>query len=562
MATVFSPLAKPRTSVGAGAQTIAPLGNALIGIGASDSYTVRTAGVASKLFVRVVANDRAASTVMLRVNAANANLTIAIGASTTGEFEDNTNTDTIAAGDEVEIRITVGTGGTTFIAPIYSCLFAATTNTVQRVHSIGDNSVTTASTTWFSALGGQSGTLTTTEANAQIQAETLGTIKNFYVRVITNGRSTSTVVGLRKNGVNGNVLVNVSGGTTGVFEDTTNTDAVAVDDAICMYLTTGTGTGTYRQTQGTSCEFETTNGQWQIFGCRNGGDADADFAASATHYLPIGGTISNDYTTESETQLEPQIAFVASKLQCRVVSNSVTADSTLRFRKNGADGNQVVTITASTTGLFQDGTNSDIVAANDDINLSLVTGGSGTSLNLSVHSMLCFGEQVATSEAANVSAAAYNSAVTLGGVTATTQVAPVALAGHDAMVALGGITASPGAALVALSAFDTTVVLGGVTAVPSAASVTLVAYDPLVTLGGIVASAGVAPVLLSAYNPVITLGGISATTSVAAVILAAYDVASVTIIPIEWWQLRLTPRGGPSLTFNARSGPLFRWMPR
>ena len=63
-------------------------------------------------------------------------------------------------------------------------------------------------------------------------------------------------------------------------------------------------------------------------------------------------------------------------------TNTVTADSIVKVRKNGADTSISTTILASTTGDFIDSTNTELFADTDDINLVLITGATGTSMTI------------------------------------------------------------------------------------------------------------------------------------------------------------------------------------
>ena len=69
---------------------------------AGAQVTYRSAGTLSLLYFRVYENSRGSSTFGTRVNGVNGNQSVSIGASTTGEFEDTVNTDSIVAGDEVK----------------------------------------------------------------------------------------------------------------------------------------------------------------------------------------------------------------------------------------------------------------------------------------------------------------------------------------------------------------------------------------------------------------------------------------------------------------------------
>lgn len=392
MAATFFVWSKPRLSVGASLTRQWPAANAhgtqLSGVG--NLFTAGFPGTLSNLYQRLVTNDRGASTIRLRKNGANGNQLLSIGASSgAAEFEDDVNTDAIVTGDEVDIELITGAGGTTFIQTVGALKFAATTNTVTRIHSTDHGAMSTASTTFFFPLGGRCSTPGTVEADATAEMQTAGTFKYYGIRVATNARSTDTVTGIRISGVDGTVIFTVTAGSTGTFLNATNSDAVVVGDDACFYVRLGTGTGSFTPQAGQWIDFETTNDKWQLFAGNAGGDSQSTFSASTTYYLAIGGSIVDDYTTESEVQVKSQLAFTGSKLHVRVTANTVVGASTLKFRKNAADGGQSVSITGLTTGLFIDATGSDSVAVNDEICCQLAVGAGGTSLNLSVTSMLC-----------------------------------------------------------------------------------------------------------------------------------------------------------------------------
>ena len=202
--------------------------------------TYRTAGTLSNLYIRITTNDRGASTFRLRKNGADGNQVISIGASITGEFEDTSNTDAIVAGDEVCYSMVTGAGGTTFTLFIPSTVFSATTNTVIVSGSDG-TTLSAASTTLYMAIAGENRAVAT-EANAQTEISTGGTLKNLQVNISQNARTTTTTFRSRINGANGNQVISVTASTTGIFEDTSNTDTVTANDLVCYSSVTGTGT--------------------------------------------------------------------------------------------------------------------------------------------------------------------------------------------------------------------------------------------------------------------------------------------------------------------------------
>lgn len=391
MASVFMPWGKQRLSIGASVTRETPTANGfgMHFTGGDNLYTMGLPGVLSKLYHRIATNDRGASTIFVRKNGANGNQNLSIGASSTGEFEDNVNTDSVANGDEFNLQIITGAGGTTFIASAGSIVFTATTNTGIRYQTTDLPTLSAASTTSFFVLGGAGSTAEATEGDATVEMETAGTFKYFGIRVGTNTRSTSTECGLRINGADSTSKVTVSASTTGTFVDTTGTDTIAIGDDVCFYIRTGTGTGNFGAQAGLWVDLETTNDKWQIMAGQSGGNSQSTFNANTVTYSPVGGVVTSSYTTESEAQIEPQLAFTASFLQVRVKSNTVTASSTVKLRKNGADTACVVTIPSSTTGLIVDSTNSAAIGADDDICYQVSTGATGTSLNISVISLLC-----------------------------------------------------------------------------------------------------------------------------------------------------------------------------
>lgn len=94
------------------------------------------------------------------------------------------------------------------------------------------------------------------------------------------------------------------------------------------------------------------------------------------------GTLSNTYYpivmangTGSGTEIDVQFRVskpgTFSNLSALVGTANASGDTTIRFRKNGADGNQTVTIPQSSTAGVEDTTNTDSVASGDLVNVSI-----------------------------------------------------------------------------------------------------------------------------------------------------------------------------------------------
>ena len=91
--------------------------------------------------------------------------------------------------------------------------------------------------------------------------------------------------------------------------------------------------------------------------------------------------------------------------------------STLTVRKNTADAAMTLTITAATTGVFEDTTNTVTVAAGDKMNYKTISGGTGT-MSLGIISCIF----TATTDAVSrLSAGSYTTAYTADSTTAYAQ---------------------------------------------------------------------------------------------------------------------------------------------
>lgn len=80
-------------------------------------------------------------------------------------------------------------------------------------------------------------------------------------------------------------------------------------------------------------------------------------------------------TAEDDAVLIIRGAYVASGLHCRVANNSFTSASSYHSRINAVSGNLDVTIPATSNGVFEDTTNSDVLADGDLFNFEQVLNG-------------------------------------------------------------------------------------------------------------------------------------------------------------------------------------------
>src|SRR5690349_13370942 len=119
-------------------------------------------------------------------------------------------------------------------------------------------------------------------------------------------------------------------------------------------------------------------------------DASGTTTANTTQYFPCGGSgasIGPPLTTEADVQILQKNAGTFSDLTVSISANSIAATTTVRFRKNGANGNMLISIPASTSGNFTETASSgtyhtDTVASNDKTSLQTTPGASTGTITL------------------------------------------------------------------------------------------------------------------------------------------------------------------------------------
>lgn len=372
-------------AVGASTTGYITIANASLQSGTTENNTEitnRISGTFSHLYCRVIANDRGASTLTFRKNNAAGNMTVSIGASATGEFEDTSNTDSVAAADEYNARLVTGAGGTVFSLRVVAACFQADSGDAMRYSNAGNGSVSTASTTFYVPIYGDNQVTATTEAGTEQRFRTGGTLKNLCIMVSTNTRTSSTIRS-RINGANGNISLAFTG--TGLFEDTAHSDTIASGDLVNWSITTGTGTATCTFTTW-SADFVPTAQAYHL-GIRSQ-NFTTTYAAGTTRYECVGGRLAGNNTTESDIQTKNRDSYDVSHLWVYAPANTLTATSTVTFRKNAADTAVTVSIGSGATGEFEDTTNTVSIVADDEINYSIVAGGTGTNITITFISVL------------------------------------------------------------------------------------------------------------------------------------------------------------------------------
>jgi hypothetical protein len=225
---------------------------------------------------------------------------------------------------------------------------------------------TTAATSQFWPISGCL-VVSNTETDLQTVVRSPGTFHNMFARVTTNAATGTNTLVFRKNAGAGNQTVNPAG-TTGNFQDTTHTDACVAADKI-DYNSSADSTLTTTYKLMSTCFDSTTNFSTRgVMTTPMGYTTGAQF--SEINGLMGGASFEAGLTT---TLLE---AGTMTHLQCILTANAKTATMTFVSRLNAGAGALTTTIAASPsgTGIFEDSTHSDTIAATNTWNTSWVGG--------------------------------------------------------------------------------------------------------------------------------------------------------------------------------------------
>lgn len=350
--------------------TLTQFANPLSGLGGTATESIvatpiRAAGTFSNWGASFDANGTARS-LQLRKNSANGNSVLSPADSTAQVVYDTTHTDHFNAADTLDFQY----NGT---APAYIPFFISGTFVADSGHvgfacTPAATYSAAAGAARFSALHGE-GAGTTENGNI---TRTTGTVSNYYVNAFTNTSTNIVTVQFRKNKTNGNGVVSVGVGVTGVVEDTTHSDTFVSGDALNWQYTSS---GTPALTVQSGCQITYNSTANEVFS----GNSEATNSFSASdQFLSLVQSQSALLTTESNGKLQHQFAGSSSHFRAWLSANTLTGSLTAVVRKNGADATQTFSVGAGLTGLFEDTLHVDSFAGTDDFDYAFRGGTSGT----------------------------------------------------------------------------------------------------------------------------------------------------------------------------------------
>ncbi len=336
----------------------------------------RDAGVISKFGVKIVTNTTSTNTVVrLRKNGANGNQSVTISGGQTGEFIDNTNTDSISAGDKISVQIVTPNTGTVTIQLIAAIYEPTDTNITTTRLLVGKPVSHNASTVFYNLLNGDLDLDDTTTTDHRIIPRIAGSFKHWALYSSAGGRAVACR--LLKNNTDdfiNRILLDIN--VTGLGENTTDSiSSNTTDDFTNMHVYGGGANGS-RTLDFIALSFVNTGPYSLILG---GQSDDYVRGPNVTDYHRIGGYFVAS-ATENDVKMKARASFTLSKLAIRIAANSInTGTSTFKLRKNGADSGLVINVSAGQTGTLVDNTNTVEVTENDELDYEFdIVGTSGT----------------------------------------------------------------------------------------------------------------------------------------------------------------------------------------
>lgn len=217
-------------------------------------------GTLSRLRVSVISNTYSqALTIRTRINGANGNQSVTIPSATTGDFEDTTNSDVVAATDLVNFNQTSVAGTGNASAAYLACRLSPTVaGQYPLVGYIATGGSITATFKFLNFCGRPVGSNTQATASAQSRMQHSAILSRFGVKVSANAATVASTGVLQVAGVNQAPTITIPGATTGTFQDTTNSATINSGQLFGAQFTGQDGTitilGTFLAVQDTTIE--------------------------------------------------------------------------------------------------------------------------------------------------------------------------------------------------------------------------------------------------------------------------------------------------------------------
>jgi hypothetical protein len=352
--------------------------NAVQATEANAENLVRGAHTGSDMYVNVSANTvNGTTTITSRKNAGAGSMSVSVGSSTTGTFEDLVDSDSLADGDTYDAQtVTAGSSGTiryfvtiTFGSSTFECLQAGWPAAIAGSHTV------------YQGLGGRITVNQTVEVQQQAIIRYSATWSNLFTSISANTATSNTTVKSRVGAANGSQVLDIKGGTTGTFEDTVDTDSVTSGNLVDYQLATGSNSSKSVTFDIVQSYFTPGTSAYSIVA--SGPILQGNFGVSP--YLYIAGEPNGTLNESNEKTKDEADSLTLSNLFVYVAANTLNGASPFYVRKNAANGSQSVSIGAAATGSFEDATDTDSLVAGDVFNYQISSGGTSGNIQVSLY---------------------------------------------------------------------------------------------------------------------------------------------------------------------------------
>ena len=199
---------------------------------------------------------------------------------------------------------------------------------------------------------------------------TAGSLTKLWCRVKTAASGASTVV-LRQNSANASNTFSIGSGLTGAFSDSTpHTDIINSGDLLDVAITPGSTALVITILAVTFTASSNTQTVVNAIAAVNTGSISFNTNYFGSFFGVTSFNASPYNTTEANSKTRQRKSMTASGMMVDYLSLSGGVPTTVTSRKNGANGNMIISINGSTSGIFQDTTagHSDSLSAGDDFN--------------------------------------------------------------------------------------------------------------------------------------------------------------------------------------------------
>lgn len=302
------------------------------------------------------------STFTSRQNTAAGNISINIPFGPVADIllSDLTHTDSLADGDLYNYQIAFGANPASplRLASVSAQIVAASGQCFTQLGAFTPNGLAqTLSVARWMAFGGGLLTSQSSEAPTQTPALESATLSNMQAAA-SAGASTATMIS-RVATANGNQTLTVG---TGFIEDTTHTDSITVGQKFNAQSTQGASTKTYTLI---AIKYLSANADRSVMYMAG---TTVSGSSAINTYPGFGHSISASLANEHIFACALPAVGTASLMSVNVTANTVASAQPWTIRHGAANpGNMVCTTTASTPGVYQDTTHTDVYSAGDRV---------------------------------------------------------------------------------------------------------------------------------------------------------------------------------------------------